>query len=354
MTREGFVVGVHLHVGLLSGLHVAKLRLLEVGRDPDVFQRHDDEQALTGLHDLARFNGLVRGHAVHGRDDVRVTQIELRRIELSLGTSDGGGLRLGIGRAHGHTLLVGFGGIDTGRGLRDAGLGCVQLRAGNIDVALGLGESLLVGDQRARRGVGIGLRRVILLLGDLALFHERLVALKIGSREFRVGAALLHVGLGDREIRRLRLFVSSRSARQVRLRAEQLCLGARSSAVDGLAGSRNIDTGRTRLAFGQFESGLGLVNGGLIVGRIDLHEDLTGLNGLVVIHKNLGNPPVDLRRNGRNVAVNLGVVGGLAVAKINEQSDENGDEHAANDHEGAANLRTDQRLWRRLQRWGLR
>ncbi len=54
------------------GSHVAQLRLLEIGRDPDVVERDDGHQRLAGLHDLADFDRLRLTTPLHRRLDRRV------------------------------------------------------------------------------------------------------------------------------------------------------------------------------------------------------------------------------------------------------------------------------------------
>ena len=54
--------GVHCNLDRLPGGHVAQLRLLEVGRDPQIFQRNQREQV------LPRGDVLVDLHALAGDD----------------------------------------------------------------------------------------------------------------------------------------------------------------------------------------------------------------------------------------------------------------------------------------------
>src|SRR5271166_1402493 len=96
-------------------------------------------------------------------------------------------------------------GADTSLGAFDASSGSFQLRAGDINVALGLRKALLVGDQGAGGSVGVGFRGVKLLLGDFALLHEGAIAIKIGLAQLCVGTAPRNVGLSYGQVGSLRL-----------------------------------------------------------------------------------------------------------------------------------------------------
>ena len=77
--------GVHTNGDRLSRSHPFELRLLEVGRDPDIVQRNDYEQALSWLYAMTELNSLSSDHAADRRVDFRVTEIELSGVQVSTG-----------------------------------------------------------------------------------------------------------------------------------------------------------------------------------------------------------------------------------------------------------------------------
>ena len=60
--------------------HVLLLRLLEVGDHPDIFQRNDRHQRLTGLDDLTRFDRFACDGSRDRSLDRRVIQLDLRCV----------------------------------------------------------------------------------------------------------------------------------------------------------------------------------------------------------------------------------------------------------------------------------
>src|SRR5580765_4428779 len=62
----------------LPRLHPSELRFLEVGRDPDVFQRHERKEWLSWLHDLTDFDRLAT-------DDARGWSFDLCTMLIELG-----------------------------------------------------------------------------------------------------------------------------------------------------------------------------------------------------------------------------------------------------------------------------
>src|SRR5271167_3207102 len=145
VARKRFAVGVHFDVRLLTGLHVLELRFFEIRGHPDIVQGNNHQESLARLHDLARLDRLVRGHSVDGRDDVAVAEIELRGVERGAGLFHFRQFSLRVCRAHDHALLVGMCGSYTGDRFVHSRLGGVHLRAGDIHVAPGLRQALLVG-----------------------------------------------------------------------------------------------------------------------------------------------------------------------------------------------------------------
>ena len=69
-----------------------------------------------------------------------------------------------------------------------------------------------------------------------------------------------------------------------------------------------------QLALGLQQRGLGHIDPGLVIARIDAHQHLPGLDRLVVHHQHFDHVAGDLGRDGGDVAVHFGVVGGNAVA----------------------------------------
>src|SRR4026207_1656924 len=67
---------IDLHRGALPGLHVAQLRLLEVGRRPDVSLGYEREQRLARLNHLSRFNRLAADDAGRGGFDGGTLEIQ--------------------------------------------------------------------------------------------------------------------------------------------------------------------------------------------------------------------------------------------------------------------------------------
>src|SRR6266478_2582307 len=78
--HSAFVVapeGVHPDGDRLAGSHLSELRLFEIGRDPNVVQGNDHEQALTRLDAMAKLNGFSADHAADRRINFGVAEIEL-------------------------------------------------------------------------------------------------------------------------------------------------------------------------------------------------------------------------------------------------------------------------------------
>ena len=148
-----------------------------------------------------------------------------------------------------------------------------------------------------------------------------------------------------RQVRRLRLLVRRLRARQIRLRSQQLRVRARSSARHVFRRPRNIHARRPRFAFRQLQRRLGLIHGRLIIARIDLHQLLPRFHHLVVLHQNFRNPPVNLRRDRRDVPVDLRVVRALAVVVVEEQSRQRCDQHHAAKNRQPLHLRIRQPCW---------
>src|SRR5262245_39275963 len=65
-TREHLVrIGIDMQGGFLPSTHVAQLRLLKIGFNPDVMQGHHCEDRTSNLHNLAHLQMLPGNHARH-------------------------------------------------------------------------------------------------------------------------------------------------------------------------------------------------------------------------------------------------------------------------------------------------
>jgi hypothetical protein len=81
LAREAVDFDLRLH----AGPHARQLRLLEVGEHPHFVQRHDGQQRLSDLHDLAHFHRALRHDAVRGSPDLGVGELELGERDVGLG-----------------------------------------------------------------------------------------------------------------------------------------------------------------------------------------------------------------------------------------------------------------------------
>ena len=105
----------------------------------------------------------MRRHAIDGSCDLRVAQIQFRRCERRSRLFDLGEFRLRIRGPHAHLLDIRVRRGHSRSRLLDSCLGGIQLRLGNVHVALGLRQSFLVRLKRARGRIRIGFRCVVLL-----------------------------------------------------------------------------------------------------------------------------------------------------------------------------------------------
>ena len=158
--EPGAVVGIDGELDRIADLHRLQLRLLQVGRHPHVARRHDGQQGLARLHQLARLDPAARDDTGdRGRDD---------------GVAD-----------------LGLGGADGGGGRGEPRIGALQRGGAGRHLALR-------GNRLAPRDVEVGdsgivrrLRRIQLLRGDDLGRRESAIALEIGcglaSGRFRRG-----------------------------------------------------------------------------------------------------------------------------------------------------------------------
>lgn len=70
--------GVHLDVHRLPWLHTRQLRFAEVGRDVNRVERDHRHQWLAGIHECADAHRLLTDHAVDGRRDLGIGELQLR------------------------------------------------------------------------------------------------------------------------------------------------------------------------------------------------------------------------------------------------------------------------------------
>ena len=111
--------------------------------------------------------------------------------------------------------------------------------------------------------------------------------------------------------------------------------GAGASAFGDFLGVRHGDVGGMRLRFGESERGAGLVHTRLKIARINFHEHLAGMDGLIVIDENFGDVAGDFRGDGIQMAVDFSVVGGNAPAEVPVTGDGRHDDDDAADDERA-------------------
>src|SRR5260370_27157682 len=71
---------------------MSKLRLLEIGRDPDIIERHDIYKFLPDTHVLTDFNAFLADNCGDRRTNHGIAQVQLCLRKLSLALQD-----LGIG-----------------------------------------------------------------------------------------------------------------------------------------------------------------------------------------------------------------------------------------------------------------
>ena len=74
-----------------------ELRLLEIGCDPNIIERHNVHEFLSDTHVLAHFDASLADNSRHGRKDHRVAEVHLclRKLSRSLQHLGVGGLRVG-------------------------------------------------------------------------------------------------------------------------------------------------------------------------------------------------------------------------------------------------------------------
>src|SRR5271165_1494958 len=180
----GPAVGVDFNRGLLSNFHFAKLRLFEVGRDPNVVQVDDLHEFLAGSNILPDLHRAIAHDAGDRGYDFGVLQVQLGLIKIRL-------LALGFGQGRRcpglyHLNLV-------GRGLNQLALSLSDLLLRGVGGGAG-------GFDRGSTGLGSGRGLVVLLLRNFLLVDQLLVADRIVLSLYVVGFRLLQLGLGRLEL----------------------------------------------------------------------------------------------------------------------------------------------------------
>src|SRR5882672_1892512 len=350
MPAERLPIRIHLHFGLLSGLHIPQLRLFEICRHPHVVQWHNHQQPLPRLHDLSRLHLLVRRNSVHRRRNFRVAQIQLRRVQRRSRLLHFRECPLRIRGSHAHLPDVRSRRTHSRVCLFHFRLCRISLRFGHFYVPPRLLQFCLIRFQCARARIRVGFRRVILLFRYLALLHQWRVTRQVRFGQLRIRLALLHVCLRPRQIRRLCLLVSRLRPRQVRLCSLQLRIGARISARHVLPRPRHVHSRRPRFAFRQRQRRLRLVQCRLVIARINLHQHLSCFHRLVVLHQNLRHAPVHFRSHWRDVPIHLRIVRRLPVVVVQKQAHHCRDQHDSTQNQSPFHLRIGKsRRSRRLQ-----
>ena len=225
-------------------------------------------------------------------------------------------LRVRLGRRRprfrrGHLLRTGLRGLQFGMGLLFAGARLDEPAFGDADAGFGLGDlrARRIGRRLLRFGCADG--AVELLLRDLVLGEQALQPLDVARRLRGVCLRLAHARLGRRQPR----------ARGVELALgpEHAALRLCDAAVRGrdVAGrcrrrDRHIALGGNRVRFGIGQLGARLLEGHLIVARIDLDEHVAGVDLLVVGDRHPKDRAADTRGDLRHMRIHLRIVGRLA------------------------------------------
>ena len=290
--------------GPLPGTDLPELALLEVRRDPDVVEGHDGQQRLSGLDDLADLDRLLAHVTARGCLHGGIVQIE---HGLGQGRPRLHDLRLGGGgpRAHDPDLLrrrLRF--REVGAGGRHSRLAFSHRRLGRLQGSVG--------------GLGGDDDRVVLLLGDLVLCDQRLQ-----THEVLVG--LLRLGLG--------ILPPGPRRAQAGARGADVALGAGDLAGGGGGGDGHRGPGGLGRSLRFGEIGPSVVDRELVVARIELDHDRARFDELVVGDLDRLHRAADAGGHGDDVAVDLGVVGGLAAGVMppGEGGHDRGDDHSEHD-----------------------
>ena len=223
------------------------------------------DQLRAGRDMLAKLGGAVADDAVEGRADLRVGQVVLRH-------------------AHG------------GGGALLAGLGLVELGGQDLQLLLGRGQLGLGGDGAGIVLALLGDGLVVGLTGDGAGAHQFR-----GARSVGIGQHLPGLGLGDGGL----------------------------GGGDGGALLHHLPRGGGDGGVGLVGGGLGLIEAGLPVARVEHDQRIAGVDVLVVGHGDRQHVTVDAGAEDGDVALDVGVVGGFQEAAFDDvpvAEDDRGDQ----------------------------
>ena len=366
------VAAVHVHLDLdaLADAQVGQLRLLEVGVDPDFGERADGHQALARLDVVAGVDVSSSDDAVDLGAHVAVAEVELRLIEVALGL---------------HHL--GFGLLNGRRGLNDLGIDAIE-----IALALGIEIEEFLDDligqcierlrvhaerrsalQQVRQrlpNAGKGLVEVGRRLGQALGGRGHFVGVEWRRRQAQAGTNLVgglqglpHLCLGDQVIllSKIEFLLRGSSLGLHELQVAIVFIQGVFSHGQGFLESVNIalqlvdlpvhvlhrveqletiaarlsdHAVHLRLRHPQFRLGrrqVGFLDPDLNLVRllVELNDQVSLLDAIVVIHQHLDDLAGDARGDKRDVAVHVGVV----RRDRGEGEDHEGDPEVTDRHE---------------------
>ena len=236
----------------LARAHVAQVVLAVVRLDVHLVQRHDRHQRRAGRHVVADLDRAVAHHAVHGRRDRRVADVEFGLPQVDLGAPQGG-----TGGAF--------------QGAQPVGL---------LLCCIGGGDRLVDGRPLDEQ---VGARLLLALRRAGAVREKIVVALRLLLREDQGRLRVGEVGV---------------SLDDARLLLDQ----------------RRTDALQLRL--GLVEIGLVLEQHDLVVAVVDAGDHLAGAHRLIVGDAQLRDEAADLRRDRDLVGLEERVIGHLPEAAI--------------------------------------
>ena len=203
-----------------------------------------------------------------------------------------------------------------GLGASQAGLGGFGVGARNVDGLLRGGKLLLGGVQITFSNPRRCIHSVKLKLRDVTRAQQRAVAFQVALRSFVGGSLGGNIGLGLQKVCGGRLFQLSLGSCEVR-RVRILLCGCSPGVVNsGFASQRNLQLGGIRGGLREEQRGLGFVDAGFVFARINLNQDFALLNRSIVVNFKFDDIPRNLRRDGCDVAIQLGVGSGHLPCEV--------------------------------------
>ena len=197
-----------------------------------------------------------------------------------------------------------------------------------IELGLALVHHFLRGLGRGPRGIDRGGQRlgrrdhaVVLGARNLVLIHQRLVPPNVALRLRVIRFDLLQSGHGRGLI--------PLGRRDTRFGVRDFGLARRNICLRSALRDRKIRIFRSHLGLCFQQLRLSLFQRDLIIARIEFHEQLSRLHGLIFFHVNRFHFAIDPRRNAVEVAVHLGVIGGFVGPGIQPERDRSDQEHGA-------------------------